>query len=135
MVCCAYLFYGVHNTLNLVCYAHHFWCGKHTLYSVLLHCILPGARFYEVCFRARKWQLWSSPKVAIFGNFWTGDHSIYGNFKILPVLTKPWSSQVTKCDNPSLYLRMCLRLWDLIWDLIGLDSYLTDIQIQEFFQI
>ena len=26
-------FYGVHSTLNLVCYAHHFWCGKHTLYQ------------------------------------------------------------------------------------------------------
>ena len=46
MVCCAHPFYGVHSTLNLVCYAHHFWCGKHTLYGVLLHCILPRARFY-----------------------------------------------------------------------------------------
>ena len=56
----------------------------------------PSVYNFEVCFRARKWQLWSSPKVAKFGYFWTGDHSIYGNFKILPVLAKPCSSHVAK---------------------------------------
>ena len=33
MVCCAHPFYGVHSTLNLVCYAHHFG-GENTLYTV-----------------------------------------------------------------------------------------------------
>ena len=50
-------------------------------------------RHYEVCFRANNWQLQASPKVAKCGNFRTGKHSIFGNFKVLSVLANP----ITRC--------------------------------------
>ena len=49
--------------------------------------------FYEVCFRARNWQLQASPRVAKCGDFWTEKHSIFGNFKVLPLL----ANSITRC--------------------------------------
>ena len=47
----------------------------------------------EVCFRARNWQLRASLKIANYGNFWTQKHSIFGNFKVFPVL----ANSITRC--------------------------------------
>ena len=48
----------------------------------------------------QKWQVWASPKIAKFGNFWTGIDAIFGNSQFwqlqsLPVL----ANLITSCQK------------------------------------